>query len=873
MQSFYSLAGKPTAREEPAESRQHGQGQQTAQLSSARDGDGPATAALHGHPSGSVNGGVPAVNAARPPRDSAAPAQWLAQEEDDGAGRCYYGEHFPKPKAAAPPICTLPGGARRSEQAHDVDRQLREAGSLAELLAWVERRAGDLDAANVVIALSSAAKLADERTVKSLQASRGWAALLGRLLESVGCLQPRGLSMAAAALARLSWREERILAAIAQESQQKARLFGATDIAKVSWGMVKLDWGVSEAPTTWAALCKEAELKVTTGSMVDVSMTAWSFAAAGHGSTTLYSDISNAALSMLKTLPPQTLSNISWAFATAGHRDTEFFRAVAKRALELIPDFVDFDAVSLCWALARVDQVDRELFDALATRIVTMDYVKRFSTQMVSDIVGAFATARLVHQPLFDALADFIAGHRAVLTTQQVATCAWAYAVVNVRSPVVWTGLAGAAKAGKLWSYRPDELSALCWAVVRVEWHDLDLLGDMLQVASHRLDEFDSDSLVNVLSSLAKLHGMSDGVEALQASLSDLLDRVCARVRELGASPQGLGPDATREAASSFCKLGRQADAQVLLGGASTAPRHAHAHALSGADASTMPLRADAQQLPGADASRGPQQAGAQALLRADASRAPQQAGAQALLRADASSAPKQADAQDLLRAHASTASRQADARALRGADAPTAPPRAPASGEDALRTMGFQEWLQTVDPSGALASYAPVLEDNYDSVRQIVKGYSLPSPEGPTLDPRFFDDTGIVVDGHRDMLVQWFSRECGLEPPKAVAAASPGGGASDGASMSFGDWLAQVDQAGSLVVYEQTFEECFDTVSQVIRTYTQVKGSRSTLDDLLFSDIGVGSESHQQLFRKWFEQHAADPFWRSGPDQPGGGG
>ena len=76
---------------------------------------------------------------------------------------------------------------------------------------------------------------------------------------------------------------------------------------------------------------------------------------------------------------------------------------------------------------------------------------------------------------------------------------------------------------------------------------------------------------------------------------------------------------------------------------------------------------------------------------------------------------------------------------------------------------------------------------------------------------------------------------------------------ASDGC---FNNWLIDVDKAGASLAYSKTLEENFDSVEQLLKTYTSKSGDSQKLDQKMFSDIGVTSLVHRQLCMKNFEDH-----------------
>merc|ERR1711879_271389 len=77
--------------------------------------------------------------------------------------------------------------------------------------------------------------------------------------------------------------------------------------------------------------------------------------------------------------------------------------------------------------------------------------------------------------------------------------------------------------------------------------------------------------------------------------------------------------------------------------------------------------------------------------------------------------------------------------------------------------------------------------------------------------------------------------------------------------AMSFRDWLMDISPDGCLMGYEDILEECYDTVTQVVRTYV-VSTSRDgciakTLDTQLYGDLGISTDTHRHLFQTWFQQ------------------
>lgn len=217
------------------------------------------------------------------------------------------------------------------------------------------------------------------------------------------------------------------------------------------------------------------------------------------------------------------------------------------------------------------------------------------------------------------------------------------------------------------------------------------------------------------------------------------------------------------------------------------------------------------------------------------------------------------------------------------------------------LRTMSFRDWLLWLEPSSSLLGYLEVIQENYDSVAQIVKTYMVPAKGGRrVLDTQFFDDINARSEKDQAAFLRWFMRESGASgvphtpppsaPEKPATAngeqragavlgaihsqhdqllqeqqSSPtlgvgGDAASPGAPLdlrtcSFRSWLERVGSGGELLDYLDALEDSFDTVAQITRTYVVDSGAGGKeLDGQLFEDIGVSSQQHQDLFRAWFE-------------------
>ena len=71
--------------------------------------------------------------------------------------------------------------------------------------------------------------------------------------------------------------------------------------------------------------------------------------------------------------------------------------------------------------------------------------------------------------------------------------------------------------------------------------------------------------------------------------------------------------------------------------------------------------------------------------------------------------------------------------------------PKEEAFGSDNVQHVELRDWLESIHPT--LKVYLPMLEDNYDTLRQILRLYV---EGGKRLDPLFFEDNHIVNGEHQ---------------------------------------------------------------------------------------------------------------------------
>jgi len=219
---------------------------------------------------------------------------------------------------------------------------------------------------------------------------------------------------------------------------------------------------------------------------------------------------------------------------------------------------------------------------------------------------------------------------------------------------------------------------------------------------------------------------------------------------------------------------------------------------------------------------------------------------------------------------------------------------------DDGLRDM--EGWLRSVDPSGSLDRYLPVLEEflDLDDVRAL-RAVLLPllppdrKQNGPVPDAvaallgsRFFGAVGISdEDDQRLFGENYFLLAPGAAATARPASAAPGGSSIGGeasavlaapaleealasaalapssptaGSSSLADWLLAADPSGGLQGFLPVLEEQLSDVAELEKLYVVTSGSppRRTLDERFFESMGidkVGDEGHRRLLSSYVEK------------------
>lgn len=205
------------------------------------------------------------------------------------------------------------------------------------------------------------------------------------------------------------------------------------------------------------------------------------------------------------------------------------------------------------------------------------------------------------------------------------------------------------------------------------------------------------------------------------------------------------------------------------------------------------------------------------------------------------------------------------------------------------LLSMG--EWLREVDPCGCLLVYLRLLEENYDSVEQVMDVYVQADALGVgALDPQFFEDTRVEDSQHQQLFTRWFAAEFGAQSSsRTTQGSNQGSGADNGDTngsvgsgepttpprtppdwrrVSVEEWLRSILEVFPSQ-YAQRLKERYENADALLRARILPGPGCWSLDPQLFTDAGIESKHHQRLIQDWFtREHGRGALLASVPER-----
>ena len=238
---------------------------------------------------------------------------------------------------------------------------------------------------------------------------------------------------------------------------------------------------------------------------VEMATLVHAFGKAGHRHSALFDALSVQVEHRIAECDEQALANIAWAYASNRHYASSLFRAIGDAAAPRIGGFVPQGLVAMAWAftMMRAANDSPRLFRALEA--AAMAQAPRMSPGEISQLLAAYARARLSAPALFDALAEEAMQNLEKFDAKDLTHLTWAFAKVDHAHPRLFDAI-GESIAPRAFTFRPQDLSTTAWAFARVRHHSSPRLLDALAAeAVSNLPAFKPQSLATVAWAFAEL--------------------------------------------------------------------------------------------------------------------------------------------------------------------------------------------------------------------------------------------------------------------------------------------------------------------------------------------------------------------------------
>ncbi|KAL7544666.1 hypothetical protein ACHAWF_008035 [Thalassiosira exigua] len=174
----------------------------------------------------------------------------------------------------------------------------------------------------------------------------------------------------------------------------------------------------------------------------NLSNTVWAYATAVEYHPKLFEKFADhiVQLENLRSFDPQAISNTVWAYATAGESHPKLFEKVSDHIVELdnLRSFVPQSISNILWAYATAKESNNILFQRLSRAALRNRNAFRFNSQFIANFLWAAATYGHVEQQIFKTMATTAASLLTKCNEQELSNLAWAYAVAEVQTPLLF---------------------------------------------------------------------------------------------------------------------------------------------------------------------------------------------------------------------------------------------------------------------------------------------------------------------------------------------------------------------------------------------------------------------------------------------------
>eukprot|EP00929_Paragymnodinium_shiwhaense_P018247 TRINITY_DN12847_c0_g4_i1.p1 TRINITY_DN12847_c0_g4~~TRINITY_DN12847_c0_g4_i1.p1 ORF type:complete len:1172 (+),score=175.39 TRINITY_DN12847_c0_g4_i1:62-3517(+) len=273
-----------------------------------------------------------------------------------------------------------------------------------------------------------------------------------------------------------SERIETLLGTLAEGAAGRQGSFKPQELSSMSWAFSALQYSRDE--TLLAMLCKNAVLLLGQHSAQGLSTLARSLVRLSQEGTAERDKVSDCVLKLADQaasiakhheLPAQAVACMLWAVANScgpSRIDEETLSVLLHVTRERLASFKPEELSMVAVALAKLSTSDEEgIYETIAD--VAIRIGAELQAQEVANIAWAFASAKVVHRPLQNALATrFLVGTQ-MFAPQELANVAWSFATLLQANMHVFRTIL-ATSSPRLSEFKPRELSSLAWSLPTV---------------------------------------------------------------------------------------------------------------------------------------------------------------------------------------------------------------------------------------------------------------------------------------------------------------------------------------------------------------------------------------------------------------------
>lgn len=168
-----------------------------------------------------------------------------------------------------------------------------------------------------------------------------------------------------------------------------------------------------------------------------ISSILWAYATAEEPSSDLFVLMADAIIaSDISTFNPQQLKDIVWSYAKVGISAPAVFNIVGDASIEKMKMdlFTSQELSNMAWAFATAKECHQELFHFIS--IAAIEICGDFNPQEISILLWAYATLNIIDKGLFlsfASTAELLIEEE--FEIQNLANIAWAFSVANVAAP------------------------------------------------------------------------------------------------------------------------------------------------------------------------------------------------------------------------------------------------------------------------------------------------------------------------------------------------------------------------------------------------------------------------------------------------------